>query len=151
LLLLYAVALAPAKADSGFDTARLSDVVSQARSLERLNTLIVARNGEVAFAESFCGRGLDAPVNVKSVSKSLIAALVGIAIDRGLLEGPDQPIGTLLDSRIPNGADPQVNAITIGNLLSMQAGLERTSSRNYGRWVQSGDWVAHALSRPFVA
>ena len=150
LLLLYAVALAPAKADSGFDTARLSDVVAQARSLERLNTLIVARNGEVAFAESFRGRGLDTPVNVKSVSKSLIAALVGIAIDRGLLEGPDQPIGALLDSRIPDGVDPQVRTITIGNLLSMQAGLERTSGRNYGRWVQSGDWVAHALSRPFV-
>jgi CubicO group peptidase (beta-lactamase class C family) len=32
----------------------------------------------------------------------------------------------------------------------MQAGLERTSGKNYGRWVQSRDWVRHALSRPFV-
>ena len=71
-------------------------------------------------------------------------------MDRGLLEGPDQKIGALLEERIPAGADPRVRGITIGNLLSMQAGLERTSGRNYGRWVQSSDWVAHALSRPFV-
>lgn len=150
LLLLYAVASVPAYADRGFDSGRLADAVAQARSLERLNALIVARNGEVAFAESFRGRGLDAPVNIKSVSKSLIAALVGIAVDRGLLEGPDQKIGALLEGRIPDAADPRVRDITIGNLLSMQAGLERTSGRNYGRWVQSNDWVAHALSRPFV-
>lgn len=144
------LAVTPAQADRDFDPVLLGDAVAQARSLERLNTLIVARNGEVAFAESFRGLGLDAPVNIKSVSKSLIAALVGIAVDRGLLEGPDQKIGALLVGRIPDAADPRVRGITIGNLLSMQAGLERTSGRNYGRWVQSSDWVAHALSRPFV-
>jgi CubicO group peptidase (beta-lactamase class C family) len=33
----------------------------------------------------------------------------------------------------------------------MQAGLERTSGGNYGRWVSSRNWVSFALSRPFVA
>jgi CubicO group peptidase (beta-lactamase class C family) len=32
----------------------------------------------------------------------------------------------------------------------MQAGLERTSGRNYGRWVNSSNWVSDALSRPMV-
>lgn len=150
LVALCLITSVPAGAEQAFDPERLDAVVAQARSLERLDTLIVARNGEVAFAESFRGRGLDAPVNVKSVSKSLIAALVGIAVDRGILEGPDQTIGALLAGRIPAGADPRAAGITVGNLLSMQAGLERTSGRNYGRWVQSRDWVAHALSRPFV-
>ncbi len=40
--------------------------------------------------------------------------------------------------------------ISIGHLLSMQAGLERTSGRNYGAWVASRDWVRDALGRPFV-
>lgn len=150
LVLLCLAAMGPAQADQGFDADRLNRVVVQARALERLNTLIVARDGEVVFAEAFRGRGLDAPVNVKSVSKSIIAALVGVAIDRGILEGPDQKIGALLKTRVPDNADPRVRDITLGNLLSMQAGLERTSGRNYGRWVQSPDWVAHALSRPFV-
>jgi CubicO group peptidase (beta-lactamase class C family) len=29
--------------------------------------------------------------------------------------------------------------------------LERTSGPNYGAWIASGNWVADALSRPFVA
>ena len=32
----------------------------------------------------------------------------------------------------------------------MRAGLETTSNRNYGRWVQSRHWVRHVLSRPMV-
>ena len=33
----------------------------------------------------------------------------------------------------------------------MRSGLETTSNRNYGRWVQSGNWVRHVLTRPMVA
>jgi CubicO group peptidase (beta-lactamase class C family) len=150
LVFLVLAGASPAGADRGFDFDRLADAVAQARALERLNSLIVARNGEIAVAESFRGLGLDAPVNIKSVSKSVIAALVGIAIDRDILAGPDQAIGAVLGDRNPADADPRVREITIGNLLSMQAGLERTSGRNYGRWVQSSNWVAHVLSRPFV-
>ena len=148
--LLAATGGPPVRAQAGFHPERIADVVAQAQALERLNALIVARGGEVAVAEAFRGPGLDTPVNVKSVSKSVIAALVGIAIDRGVLEGPDQTVGDLLADRIPPGADRGVAEITVGNLLSLQSGLDRTSGRNYGRWVQSDDWVAHVLSRPFV-
>jgi len=30
----------------------------------------------------------------------------------------------------------------------MQSGLETTSNRNYGAWVQSGNWIDYALSQP---
>ena len=33
----------------------------------------------------------------------------------------------------------------------MRPGLESTSNRNYGAWVQSRNWVQHALSRPMLA
>jgi CubicO group peptidase (beta-lactamase class C family) len=42
-------------------------------------------------------------------------------------------------------------SITIGNLLSMQAGLETTSFYNYGAWVLSDDWVRFALQQPLRA
>jgi CubicO group peptidase (beta-lactamase class C family) len=38
--------------------------------------------------------------------------------------------------------------ITLGNLMSMQAGLASTSGPNYGRWIASANWVDAALSRP---
>lgn len=130
--------------------ATLDAVLDQARSLDRLRTLIVARHGEILAEQAFRGPAPDRPVNVKSVAKSVISALVGIAIDREVLRGVDQPIAPILRDRLPKDADPRLGEVTIEDLLSMRAGLERTSGQNYGRWVSSRDWVRFALSRPFV-
>ena len=59
-------------------------------------------------------------------------------------------IAPLLDSDLPRDPDPRMADITIGHLLSMQAGLERTSGANYGGWISSSNWVRDALARPFV-
>lgn len=48
--------------------------------------------------QAICGAR---PANVKSASKSVILALVGIAIERGLIPGVHEPIATYL----PRGAD----------------------------------------------
>ncbi len=130
--------------------AALEPVLEQAQRLDRLRTLIVARNGEILIERAFRGPPPDRPVNVKSVAKSLISALVGIAIDRDLLQGVEQPIAPILRDRLPKNPDPRLARITVGDLLSMRAGLERTSGPNYGRWVSSRDWVRFALARPFV-
>jgi CubicO group peptidase (beta-lactamase class C family) len=126
-------------------------VAARAAGLDQLHSVIVGRRGRVLLAEAFRGPPLDRPVNVKSVSKTLVATLAGIAIDRGLISGVGATLGDTAPELIPSGADPRVAGITIAQLLTMQAGLERTSGPNYGRWVQSPDWVAFALSRPFEA
>lgn len=125
-------------------------LLHKAEGMPRLHALIVARHGEPLIERSFRGPGLDMPVNVKSVAKTIISALVGAAVDRGLIDNTEVPAVSLLDGMVPDGADPKLAEITLGHLLSMQAGLERTSGANYGRWVLSGDWVAFVLTRPFV-
>jgi CubicO group peptidase (beta-lactamase class C family) len=135
---------------AGLDPALLGQTLARAARLPMLHTLLVARHGREQVAEVFRGPGLDRPANVKSVSKSVVAALAGAALARGVLESVDQPVAPLLGDLIPADADPRVRAITIDHLLTMRAGLERTSGRNYGRWVSSKDWVRFALSRPFV-
>jgi CubicO group peptidase (beta-lactamase class C family) len=132
------------------DAARLERALGDAEKLARLHALIVARDGVVAVERVFRGPGLDVPVNVKSVSKSIVSALVGAAIDRGVLEGTGQPVAPAFRGRLPEAPDPRLSEVTVGHLLSMRAGLERTSGRNYGRWVQSPDWVRFVLARPFV-
>jgi CubicO group peptidase (beta-lactamase class C family) len=126
-------------------------VRAQAERLPRLHTLVVARGGQTVLEATFSGPPADRPVNIKSVAKTVLATLVGCAVDRGMLAGPDQPITEPLGPLVPDSADPRVEEVTIGHLLSMQAGLERTSGRNYGAWVTSPNWVAYALTRPFVA
>ncbi|RZL73619.1 MAG: class C beta-lactamase-related serine hydrolase [Sphingomonas sp.] len=136
----------------GLDAAMLRDAQARASALPRLRSLLVLRNGETLAAQAYNnGPSLDRPVNIKSASKSVMSALVGIAIQRGILKGADQQVLPLLRSDAPANPDPRLARVTIGNLLSMQAGLERTSGENYGRWVSSPNWVRFALSRPFVA
>ena len=142
---------APART-SGLDPAIMERTLAQAAELPNLRALIVMRGGDELVAERFNGGpGLDQPVNIKSASKSVISAMVGIAIDRGILDGVDQSVLGELSASAPADADPRLSQVTVGNLLSMQAGLERTSGENYGRWVTSPNWVRYALSRPFVA
>ena len=126
----------------------LDPAVKAASELPRLHSLIVQHRGQVVLERYFNGRRATSLANVKSVSKSIIAALVGIAADRKMLR-LDDPIAKYLGSAGP-GADPAKQAITIEDLLTMRSGLESTSSRNYGAWVQSGNWVRHALARPLV-
>lgn len=149
-------------ATTGLDSVLLAQAQEELGSLSRFHNLIVARHGEVLLQRNFRGPPSDRPVNVKSVSKSLLSGVVGRAIQEGHLEGVDQPIGpffaeylTAADGEAdevatPEGRDPR-KEITVGNLLAMSSGLESTSfGSRYGRWVASSDWVGYALEEPMT-
>jgi CubicO group peptidase (beta-lactamase class C family) len=135
----------------GLDPTLMAEVRREAEAIPRLHSVLVARGGETLAEYRLRGPALDTPVNIKSASKSVLSALTGIAIGRGVLQGPDQKIAPLLRPDVPANADPRIEEIEIGHLLSMQAGLGRTSGPNYGAWVASPNWVRYALSRPFAA
>ena len=147
------IGLAPASAQTALapeKTTPLSAAVARAQSLQPLNTLQVSVGGKTLLDKGFRGHRTSGSTNIKSASKSIISALVGIAIDRKILTGVDQKIAPLLKDKLPADPDPRLAEVTIGNLLSMQAGLERTSGPNYGAWISSRDWVRAALAVPFV-
>jgi CubicO group peptidase (beta-lactamase class C family) len=121
-----------------------------ASRFENIKTIHIAHQGELIWAKAYNNANLHTVTNIKSASKSVMSALIGIAIDKQILQGTEQTIAPLLADQLPANPSPQLNQITIGHLLSMQAGLERTSGRNYGKWVSSSNWVKEALSWPFV-
>lgn len=129
------------------DLSRMDNV---AASYPNLRTVLVAHQGELIWSKAYNGADLDAVTNIKSASKSLMSAIVGMAIERGVLDSVDQTVASLLPDQLPEKPDPRLQDINVGHLLSMQAGLERTSGRNYGRWVVSDNWVKSVLARPFV-
>ena len=149
--LILTAATAPLFAAPGLARAALPAVLAQAAGLDPLRAIAVWQGdgdvGSEIAAEGYHGFTPDSPTNIKSASKSIISALAGIAIDRGLLEGTGQPIAPLLQGDLPDDPDPRLAQVTIGNLLSMQAGLERQSGPNYGRWVSSANWVRTAHTR----
>ena len=132
------------------DMQLVAEALAQAEKLDRLHALIVAYKGQPIVERVFRGPNLDQPVNIKSASKTIISALVGIAIGEGVIDSTRAPILPLLETRAPGDLDPRVGTITIDHLLTMRAGLERTSGPFYGPWVVSPNWVRYALSRSFV-
>src|SRR5262245_51355344 len=112
-------------------TVALLESLSSRPDLKPLKAVIVARDGRTVVEQGYRGHTTTESVNIKSASKSIISSLVGIAIEKKLLEGPDQPIAPILKADLPADPDPRLNQITIGNLLSMQAGLGRLSGPNY--------------------
>jgi CubicO group peptidase (beta-lactamase class C family) len=151
--LLLALCIAPSYGNEPSTTknALFADALDAAAQMPRLHSLLISHKGKLVLEQYFNGTNSRQAANVKSVSKSWISALVGIAIERGYIEGLDQPISEYYDELLDGDANAPKRSITIGNLLSMQAGLETTSFYNYGAWVLSDDWVRFALQQPMQA
>jgi len=132
------------------DSAQLARAFAHAATLPEIRSLLVARDGRLVGERYFHGAGPDTRFNVKSASKSILSALVGIAARDGYLR-LDQPALDFFPEYAAGEVDPRKRAITIRHLVSMTAGLESTSFGRYGSWVNSPDWVRYVWQRPVVA
>lgn len=128
----------------------LEQIFAEAESINSLRSLIIQQNGEVISERYFKGRTPNRAFNIKSASKSIIGLLTGIAIEEGFIPSIDEPISTYFPDYFEENPDPKKESITVKNLLSMQAGLRSTSSRYYGAWVMSDNWVEYALDQDFI-
>ena len=134
---------------SAADSAVLARAFRRGSEIAPLNSLIIARDGRILGERYYRGMTANRAVNIKSASKSVLSALIGIAIAQNRLR-LDQPVAQLLPQYFPREEDPRKRTITVRNLLTMQAGLESTSFDSYGAWVNSRDWVRDAVRRPIV-
>ena len=129
-------------------TFEFRDALEKAQIMTRLHSLLVSWDGQPVLEQYFNGTTQRQLANVKSVSKSWISALVGIAIEQGYIESVQQPISDYFAEVLSEDDNALKRRITIEDLLTMQSGLETTSNRNYGAWVQNKNWVDYALSQP---
>ena len=130
--------------------ADFSSARTAAAALPQLHSLVVTHRGETAFEYYAKGYSATRQANIKSASKSIIATLVGIAIEKKLIRGVDEPIVRWFPE-LRKDPDKRKATITIENLLTMRSGLQSTSGENYGPWVRSRNWVRYALDRPMVS
>jgi CubicO group peptidase (beta-lactamase class C family) len=152
---LPAPALSAGSADATQPSARATSIVptsvlERISAMPRLRSLLVSIDGELVEEHYFNGARAGQPANLKSASKSVLSALIGIALDRGAFKSLNDTVGMYLSDQLSAADDPQKKSITIEHLLTMRSGLESTSNVNYGRWVQSGNWVRYVLARPVV-
>jgi CubicO group peptidase (beta-lactamase class C family) len=122
----------------GLDGARLCAGVKWLEDSKQRNVhaVLVARHGTLVFERYFSGSdehrgqmvaeasfGPATKHDERSVTKSVIALLLGIAVERGLIKGIDEPVLSFF----PEYSDlrtPEKDRITLRHLLTMSAGLE---------------------------
>ncbi len=114
-----------------------------------MKSLLISRGGERLLTYYDDGYGPGRATNIKSASKSVISALVGIALEEGHLQNLNQTLGEFFPEVLRDAPEAKQN-ITLRNVLLMRSGLESTSFGNYGAWVTSNNWLRYALERPLV-
>jgi CubicO group peptidase (beta-lactamase class C family) len=129
---------------------RFDSAVSAGARLPRLHSLLVSHRGILVLEKYYNGIRPTKLANIKSASKTVLSALVGIAIERGHIPSVKQPIQAYFTYVLAADKDVRKRSITVEDLLTMRSGLQTTSNRNYGAWVLSSNWVRHALTRPLV-
>ncbi len=113
--------------------------------------LLVIRHGYIVFERYYDGYDLDKRRQVRSITKSFISALIGIAFKEGFLTSLDQKIADLLPEYFTSDTDLRKKAITLRHLLTMTAGLEcDDSDSNFWLIRQHNDWAKAALDFPMV-
>lgn len=128
----------------------VDDLRNAIGDMDQLHSLQVQRGDAVVLAEAPRGNGLDRVANIKSCAKSIVALLLGTAIERGEIADIRASLRSVAPGLIPPDATEGVADITIEDLVTLRAGLEGTSGPNYGSWISSRNWVAHALRRPMA-
>ena len=83
-----------------------------------INGIVIIRNGHLAYEKYFNGKGPDDCHHVASVTKSVLSALIGIAIDKGYIKSVEEKVVDFFPKYISD-ADKQKQQITIRHLLTM--------------------------------
>ncbi len=134
----------------GLDPLRLEGAAARAARQPRTRSLLVARHGALAFERYAAGVGPETPLDLRSVTKSVVSLLTGIA-------ARDQAIA--LDASVaPQLAprwrlDAEDARVTPRHLLTMTSGFawDESTAAGYNAWVTSPDPVQYLLDRPHSA
>ncbi len=136
--------------DSGLLSAMLETI--QEKNYE-IDSVTIVRNSYMVADVSIHPFSSTSKHNIYSCTKSVVSALVGIAIDQGYIEGLQQPILSFFPQRTIANRDVNKEAMTLEHLLTMTTGFRCQDSYLY-RWSglnqmrESEDWVQFVLDLP---
>jgi CubicO group peptidase (beta-lactamase class C family) len=138
----------------GLDPALLEDMLDYIQSANLdVSGIIIVRHGYIVLEADY---DPDQPRrSVLSCTKSVISALIGIAIQEGFIQDVHQPILDFFPELEIENVDDLKRSLTLEHLLMMASGMDSHDSWLYD-WLglaqmqASDDWVHYALNRPMI-
>jgi len=137
-------------AEQGMDAAKLGAMLEAVKSQNlNLHSLLVIRNGYIVSESYFGSNGPNTRHELFSCTKSFIATLMGIAIDKGYVGGVGQLAADLLEGRTFQNESAAKSAMTLEHLLTMTTGLDWIEGDpTYRAMYGSRDWVRYVMDLP---
>lgn len=144
-----------AKSDLGVSTANAIVRGILSGTYQDVHGVILYQHGKLVLEEYFYGYSAERSHQLRSATKSIVSALAGIAIDRGAIPGPKEPVLPHMSYASYQNPDPRKAAMTLGDFLSMSPGLDCNdhSSTSPGRETvidNKPDWVKATLDLPLI-
>lgn len=133
----------------------LTLLTAQLRSSPHIRALLMDRGGS-AFEHYGPGTTSATRLNIASVTKSVVAVLVGVAIARGLIESLDEPLAAFFPEHAQGPNAATLRRITLRHLLTLSPGFDHKgldANTDYPDFLQrlyAPGLVAHALGRPLA-
>ncbi|MCG6922343.1 MAG: beta-lactamase family protein [Acidobacteria bacterium] len=141
----------PQAAAQGVDPRGLETASATLAANPYTHLLLVERNGVLVMEDYFNGASASSAFDVRSVTKTVMSILVGIAIDRGLIRSVEETIGDYLAPVVPS-LTAEKAGITIRQLLTMTSGIPwlelGSEEQDYSAFVSSPDPLLWILNRP---
>ncbi len=111
--------------EQGMDSALIYEALKTIKDEElRVDSLLIARNGYLVIEGYFHGKQRDRLCPLYSGTKSVISALIGIAVDNGLLRNVGQRPLDILTGIDEGVKKTDKGLITLENFLTMSSGLQ---------------------------
>lgn len=115
-------------------------------SYNNIGGLVVQKHGEIVYEKYYNDCTESTALNVFSVTKSIVAILIGIAIDQGHLLSVDQKILEIFPDYAVARGENTIQRIILKDMLTMTAPYKyKTKSAPYKEYFESKDWVKSAL------
>ena len=128
-------------------------IVSGSVALDTIGAVLINADGQTVLTHYRNGRKTEKTLHVYSVTKSVLSALIGIALDEKLIKDLDSPLGELLP-RHRAQMTGDLARVTLRQLMTMSAGFPEddfTPSVFADAIRQDGDAVSFILKHGLVS
>ncbi len=106
--------------------------------------VIVRKDNETVLENYYNGWKQNEAIHIASVTKSIFSLLIGIAIDKGAIQGTDQPILDFFQDYQPKRGEKTIRKIKIRDVLTMTAPY-KFRYEPYTKVYSSDDWTKSVL------
>jgi len=138
----------------GMSSEELAEMVNLVwKSDLSIDSIAIVRNGYLVLDAYNHTQTVDTSHIIYSCTKSIVSALVGIAIDKGYIKGVDQTVLSFFPNMRFKNLTEDKKSMTLEHLLTMSTGLKCRDSYLY-EWrglydmVPSDDWIQFMLDLP---